>query len=56
MYRVWNFLTNYSLLLIIGAIVALIWANTNPISYHHFVIMLFGIIPQSATTIMAIEL
>ncbi|MEP5153089.1 Na+/H+ antiporter NhaA [Planktotalea sp.] len=37
MYRVWNFLTNYSLLLIIGAIIALIWANTNPSSYHHFV-------------------
>ena len=37
MYRVWNFVTNYSLLLIIGAIAALIWANTNPDSYHHFV-------------------
>lgn len=37
MYRVWNFLTNYSLLLIFGAIIALIWANTNPYSYHHFV-------------------
>ncbi|MGI9358952.1 MAG: Na+/H+ antiporter NhaA, partial [Paracoccaceae bacterium] len=37
MYRVWNFLTNYSLLLIIGAITALIWANTNAVSYHHFV-------------------
>lgn len=37
MYRVWNFLTNYSLLLIIGAIIALGWANTNPESYHHFV-------------------
>ncbi len=37
MYRVWNFLTNYSLLLIIGAILALIWANTNPETYHHFV-------------------
>ncbi len=37
MYRVWNFLTNYSLLLIIGAILALIWANTNPHSYHEFV-------------------
>ena len=37
MYRVWNFVTNYSLLLIIGAITALIWANTNPDSYHHFV-------------------
>jgi len=37
MYRVWNFLTNYSLLLIIGAVLALIWANTNPHSYHDFV-------------------
>lgn len=37
MYRVWNFLTNYSLLLIMGALIALIWANTNPDSYHHFV-------------------
>lgn len=37
MYRVWNFVTNYSLLLIIGAIIALIWANTNPDGYHNFV-------------------
>ena len=37
MYRVWNFLTNYSLLLIFGAILALVWANTNPETYHHFV-------------------
>lgn len=37
MYRVWNFLTNYSLLLIIGAIIALVWANTNYDTYHHFV-------------------
>jgi len=37
MYRVWNFLTNYSLLLIFGALIALVWANTNPDSYHHFV-------------------
>ncbi|WP_420859686.1 Na+/H+ antiporter NhaA [Marivivens marinus] len=37
MYRVWNFVTNYSLLLIAGAIIALIWANVNPDSYHHFV-------------------
>lgn len=37
MYRVWNFLTNYSLLLIIGALLALVWANTSPESYHHFV-------------------
>lgn len=37
MYRVWNFITNYSLLLIIGAVLALIWANVNPHSYHAFV-------------------
>lgn len=37
MYRVWNFVTNYSLLLIIGAATALFWANTNPDSYHAFV-------------------
>ena len=37
MYRVWNFLTNYSLLLILGALIALVWANTNAESYHHFV-------------------
>lgn len=37
MYRVWNFVTNYSLLLIIGALIALVWANINPDGYHHFV-------------------
>lgn len=37
MYRVWNFITSYSLFLIGGAILALIWANTNAESYHHFV-------------------
>ncbi|MCB1652799.1 MAG: Na+/H+ antiporter NhaA, partial [Pseudomonadales bacterium] len=37
MYRVWNFLTNYSLLLILGAVIALVWANTNADSYQHFV-------------------
>lgn len=37
MYRVWNFITNYSLLLIAGAIIALIWANTDYDSYHAFV-------------------
>jgi len=36
MYRVWNFVTNYSLLLILGAGIALIWANIAPHSYHHF--------------------
>ncbi|WP_163849072.1 Na+/H+ antiporter NhaA [Pseudooceanicola aestuarii] len=37
MYRVWNFVTNYSLLLIIGALIALVWANVDAASYHHFV-------------------
>lgn len=49
MYRVWNFLTNYSLLLIIGALIALVWANLDAIApvagnphywadlYHDFV-------------------
>jgi NhaA family Na+:H+ antiporter len=34
MYRVWGFVTNYSLLMIAGAILALIWANLDPHSYH----------------------
>lgn len=37
MYRVWNFITGYSLLLIGGAILALVWANISAESYHHFV-------------------
>jgi NhaA family Na+:H+ antiporter len=37
MYRVWNFLSEYSLLLIIGAVLALVWANLAPDSYHAFV-------------------
>lgn len=37
MYRVWNFLVSYSLLLILGALIALVWANTDPHSYHHLV-------------------
>ena len=37
MYRVWNFVTNYSLLLILGAVIALVWANTDPHSYHFVV-------------------
>ncbi len=37
MYRVWDFLTSYSLLLIGGALIALIWANANPEGYHDFV-------------------
>lgn len=37
MYRVWNFVTNYSLLLILGALIALVWANIDAHSYHVFV-------------------
>ena len=37
MYRVWNLLNNYLLLLIFGALIALVWANVNYDSYHHFV-------------------
>lgn len=37
MYQVWSFISTYSVLLITGAILALVWANTNPYSYHHFV-------------------
>lgn len=49
MYRVWNILTNYSLLLIFGAVIALVWANLDALapvagqphfwagSYHNFV-------------------
>lgn len=37
MYRVWRFVTAYSLLLIAGTVIALIWANTNLASYHAFV-------------------
>lgn len=39
MYRVWNFLTQYSLLLIIGAVSALVWANTDYASYQNFIEM-----------------
>ena len=34
MYKVWNFVANYSVLLIAGALIALVWANTDPHSYH----------------------
>ena len=36
MYRVWHFVAEYSLLLIFGAIIALIWANIDAHSYHAF--------------------
>ena len=38
-YKVWNFIQEYSLLLIIGAVSALIWANMDYHSYHHIVDM-----------------
>ena len=34
---VWNFIQEYSVLLILGAIAALIWANLDYHSYHHIV-------------------
>jgi len=37
MYRIWNFITTYSLLLIGGAVLALIWANTDAASYHKLI-------------------
>lgn len=37
MYRVWNFIATYSVLLIGGAVAALVWANVAPDSYRHFV-------------------
>ena len=36
MYRVWQFVTEYSLLLIFGAVIALIWANVDYQSYYAF--------------------
>lgn len=36
MYRVWNFITNYSILLILGTLIALVWANVDYKGYHHF--------------------
>ncbi|MGR3660884.1 MAG: Na+/H+ antiporter NhaA [Paracoccaceae bacterium] len=39
MYRVWNFVTNYSILLISGAVIALVWANIDANSYRDFVDM-----------------
>lgn len=37
MVRIWDFIEEYSLLLITGAIIALLWANNDPASYHHLV-------------------
>lgn len=45
MYRVWSFVANYSLLLIGGAVIDLVWANTDPREYR--AIMVFVIIDSS---------
>ena len=37
MYRVWRFLSEYSVLLVLGALIGLVWANLDPASYHAFV-------------------
>jgi NhaA family Na+:H+ antiporter len=37
MYRVWYFIASYSVLLISGAVLALIWANVDAHSYHYLV-------------------
>ncbi|MFN3147575.1 MAG: Na+/H+ antiporter NhaA [Paracoccaceae bacterium] len=37
MYRVWDFVTTYSILLIAGALVALVWANTDTEGYQRMV-------------------
>jgi NhaA family Na+:H+ antiporter len=37
MFKVWNFVTGYSVLLILGAVIALIWANVDAQSYHAMV-------------------
>ncbi len=37
MYRVWTFVSEYSALLIVGALLGLVWANLDPASYQAFV-------------------
>ena len=37
MYRTWNFVSEYSILLVSGALIALIWANLDGHSYHEVV-------------------
>ncbi|MGV1793589.1 Na+/H+ antiporter NhaA [Rhizobium sp. A37_96] len=34
LYRTWKLLEEYSLLLILGSVIALVWANTSPETYH----------------------
>lgn len=37
MAKIWDFVEEYSILLIAGALLALLWANTSPEIYHHLV-------------------
>ena len=37
MHRVWAYVSEYSALLIVGALIGLAWANLDPASYHAFV-------------------
>lgn len=37
MYRVWRFMAEYSLLLVTGALIGLVWANLEPHAYHAFI-------------------
>ncbi len=37
MKRVWNIISDYSLLLLSGALIALIWCNLSPHSYHQII-------------------
>ena len=37
MYRTWRYVSEYSILLILGAVLGLAWANLDPASYHAFV-------------------
>ncbi len=37
MYRVWDFVSTYSLLMVAGAVIALAWANIDPASHHALV-------------------
>ena len=37
MYRVWNYVSHYSVLLLAGAVLALVWANLDPQGYRHIV-------------------
>lgn len=36
MYRVWDFVSTNSVLLLVGALLGLIWANIDPVGYRHF--------------------